>query len=282
MRRGITVIALIIVLLILAIAVLLLIPVVSNVRRAAARATCSNNLKALTLCIHNYHDTYKHTPAGTHPGSTLPPDQRLSFFVTILPYLESNPTYFKLKLTESWDSEANRDAMTATSFFRYFHCLEWMTERGEANGASTPMGQLRTTNYIGVAGVGAESATRAADAPGIGMFGYDRTLKFEEVKDGLANTMMLIETGHELGPWMRGGTSTVRGLELAGGQLTGDGLPFGGTHFRELWVARPPHAVAFFISLSDASVRRVEDTIDPAVLAALATVAGREEIPAAW
>ena len=102
------------------------------------------------------------------------------------------------------------------------------------------------------------------------------------LKDGLANTIMLIETGHEVGPWLRGGPSTVRGIEPTGGQLTGDGLPFGGTHFRQAWIFASPRPVAFHILLADSSVREAKNAIDPAILAALATVAGGEEIPAGW
>ncbi|MBA4187683.1 MAG: hypothetical protein C0467_06645 [Planctomycetaceae bacterium] len=280
MRRGITVIALIIVLVILAIVVMLLIPVVSNVRRAAARMNCQNNLRQIGLGCHNYRDTFQVFPAGTHPGTTLPPEQRLSFYVTLLPYLECDPTYGRLMKEESWDSDTNREVPDYGR--RLFKCPDWLNERGYENEANQKTGYLSVTNYVGIAGLGADAATRGTDSPGIGMFGYDRTLKNGDVKDGLANTMMLIETGYEVGPWLRGGPSTVRGIELTGGPITGDGLPFGGTHFRQAWIFQPPRPVAFHILLADASVREVRNAVDPAILAALATVAGGEVIPAGW
>ena len=130
--------------------------------------------------------------------------------------------------------------------------------------------------------MGADAATRPADAPGIGFFGYDRALKADQVKDGLAHTMMLIETGHDVGPWLRGGPSTVRGIDADAGPLIGEGLPFGGTHFREKAFFRGTVAAGFHVVLADGSVRYVKGELSPPILAALATIAGNEELPPDW
>lgn len=278
MRRGITVIALLAVLIVLAVLATLLIPWVGNVRRAAARTHCQNNLRQLGLSVSNFQDAYNHFPPGTVQDTQLPADQRLSFCVSILPYVECNSTYYRMHLTEAWDSEANRAAVVHP--WRIFVCPAWNAERGV--GATQREHYLATTNYVGMAGLGADAALRPADSPGIGLFGYDRTLKTDDVKDGLASTIMLIETGTDLGPWLRGGPSTVRPLDLTGGSVTGEGLPFGGTHFRNTLPFRAPEPVAFHVLLADASVREFRDTVAPEVLTALATVAGGEALPVGW
>ena len=268
-RRGLNVIELWLIFCGVALLIALLAPAVMRVRAAATRMGCANNLKQLGLACHNSHDVSNHFPPGTMPNPALPPEQRLSFQIVIVPYVESDNLYSSLALKEAWDSERNISVMAQRTYKRY-QCPSWLGPKGpDASFAAT--GHLAITNYIGVAGVGADAAARPADAPGNGIFGYDRTVKKEDVKDGLENTLLLIETGREVGPWIRGGPSTVRGVDVDDAPLAGTDRPFGGTHPK-----------GFNVLLADASVRFTSNDISPAILAALATIAGGEDIPANW
>jgi prepilin-type N-terminal cleavage/methylation domain-containing protein len=281
MRRGFTLLELIVTVVILAVLAAVLIPASENVRRASTRASCQNNLKQLGMAAHTYRDTHGHFPPGTVGGTQLPPEQRLSFYALLLPYTEGKTPFNKLDQAAPWDAPANAKAMDNWPGNLY-RCIEWMGRYGYSSRAGFATDHLSTTNYVGVAGVGADAATRPDDAPGIGFFGYDRKLKTEQVKDGLSSTMVLIETGHEVGPWLRGGTSTVRAINPDAGPLTGDGAPFGGTHFRDKAFFRGTVTEGFFILLGDGTARYVKGELAPDLLAALATVAGNEEIPAGW
>jgi len=62
--RGFTLIELLVVIAIIAILIALLLPAVQQAREAARRSQCKNNMKQISLGLHNYHDTHRVFPPG--------------------------------------------------------------------------------------------------------------------------------------------------------------------------------------------------------------------------
>ena len=239
-----------------AILVSLLLPAVQQARAAARRSQSQNNLKQLGLSVHNYHSTTAKLPPGTVPGTALPPDERLGLHVQLLPYLDRGGLSQALDPAKPWDAEPNA-AVAGTVIEEFVN---------PAIGEETTAGGHGVTHYVGVAGVGADAATATEQTKKTGMFGFDRTTRFRDVRDGLTNTLMFAEVDGDVGPWARGGKSTVRAFTqqpYIGGPDGFGGQP-GGCQ----------------VTLGDGSVQFLSESIDPQVLEALATAAGGEAIGA--
>jgi hypothetical protein len=129
------------------------------------------------------------------------------------------------------------------------------------------------THYVGVAGLGADAASYVEADKNFGywgIFGYDRRTKLSDIeaKDGLANTMMMIQVPPmPRSPWLAGGGSTIRGVPDNKDPIR----PFVSTTYQG--------KKGTYVLMADGSVRFVFDTIDPAVFKALATWQGK--VPAA-
>jgi prepilin-type N-terminal cleavage/methylation domain-containing protein len=107
-RWGFTLIELLVVIAIIAILIGLLLPAVQKVREAAARMSCSNNLKQLGLAAANYDSTYgqlppgiiDHAPGQANSGFTFGAPC-LGTLCILLPYIEQDNLYKQLVPTPS-------------------------------------------------------------------------------------------------------------------------------------------------------------------------------------
>ena len=92
-RRGFTLIELLVVISIIAVLIALLLPAVQAAREAARRIQCTNNIKQLSLAIHNYHSSSNVIPAQSmYPGgqATISQGWAPPWTLAILPQLEQS------------------------------------------------------------------------------------------------------------------------------------------------------------------------------------------------
>jgi prepilin-type N-terminal cleavage/methylation domain-containing protein len=196
-RRGFTLIELLVVIAIIAILIGLLLPAVQKVREAAARMTCSNNLKQMALGCHSYESSFGKLPPprGTNSGGFT---AYRGWLCELLPYIEQ---------------QALRDQMGNTwpggFFTAYARPVKTYVCPSDPRNLMAPTGGAGVTSYLGVTGAfsgAAPSPFMSGDGASArdGIFDpgpnngtnpppASRGIVLNSIQDGTSNTLMLGE-----------------------------------------------------------------------------------------
>ncbi len=279
-RGGMSLIEVLVVVAIIAVLVGLLLPATRRVREVAAHTQCRNNLRTLMLGLHNFESNGRpaappstgdaDAPAGRFPsgcfGPGTTPEKRLSWMVALLPYLEQDNLYKQFDVEKGYAGNLTVAETRIKTFLCPASIEAGAGDDERANPYPRRIWLTGVTHYVAMAGIGPGAAGQPAGAVGNGFMGYDRPTSFATITDGTSNTITLMETRSGLGPWARGGASTLREFDPADGPLFGENRPFGG------------HAGGTHAAMADGSVRFITSSIDSKKLAAAITIAGGEPV----
>ena len=230
---GFTLVELLVVIAIIGILIGMLLPAVQQVREAARRTQCANNLRQDVLAMHLYVDAFGQFPPGKNdngtankrsprpitprPGNPLG-GRQYAWGLYILPFIEQGNLYDQFRQsTSQWDSDA-ADALgpdgtpLVSNVIPSFICPSDSSPDGDFNRSWTyesvdNAGFLHSkTNYVAVAGV--LNPARFGDTGSVlqlnlagydfaaeqwGMFGNNSDTKFNDIVDGTTNVIAMGE-----------------------------------------------------------------------------------------
>ena len=243
-KNGFTLVELLVVIAIIGILVGLLLPAVQAAREAARRMQCTNNLKQLSLSLHNYHSAFNKFPYSAHAqsGDVGTRQRGISWFVRLFPYIEQGAAYGALDFTGDFTMQ---DGPLPVASYNVLNNLrvpglecpssplpKTTTYATNANGSVT----LQMVNYVGIAGSywrGGTTTVLSTD-PLVDIYGRavhngvltpistnSTAASVASITDGTSNTMAIGEqsdyffnadgsktdrrsSGHRGGPWANG------------------------------------------------------------------------------
>ncbi len=201
--RNFTLIELLVVIAIIAILIGLLLPAVQKVREAAARMSCQNNLKQISLATINCADSHQGflpTGLGLYPNPNPAPNNgQGSAFFHILPYLEQQNSY---NLTLAPSDITGRNGKLPT------YSPDWNTLNCNVKTYICPSDTTNTPNNSAGTLCGLDSYVINGQVMPVFWSGYNRYPA--SITDGTSNTIFYTEfpalCDNDYGPWVDWGS----------------------------------------------------------------------------
>lgn len=286
-RRGFTLIELLVVVAIIAILIAMLLPAVQQAREAARRASCKNNLMQVSLALLNFEMQYEHLPPGTQneagPIRNEPIGNHASWIIQILPHLDMGNAFAKFDSSVGVYDPKNDTvrgfAMSVLKCPSQYSQITVTTAAGKTVGVS---------DYAGCY----HDSEAPIDVDNNGVLFLNSKIRFEEVPDGVSNTIFVGEklTEEDSLGWMSGTKATLRntsGINM--NRPARGGMPVQQQPPAAEDPAKPAvdpllvvggfgsdHVGGCQIAMGDGSIRFISENITPSVLKLLGNRADGE------
>ena len=190
-RFGFTLVELLVVIAIIGILVGLLLPAVQAAREAARRSQCANNLKQVTLALHNYESSFgAYPPAMYWSGILSDKTNDISVWSRLLPYLEQGALGANYTALSTEDQTMGDGTPVMGLRIAAYMCPSEINDTAKLNADGS------LNSYPGTYGVNLGpwlvfDPTRQTTPPG--SFYVNSRLRAADFVDGLSNTLMAME-----------------------------------------------------------------------------------------
>ena len=290
-KTGFTLVELLVVIAIIGILIGMLLPAVQQVREAARRTQCMNNVRQIALGIMNYESSFQVFPPGwiTHDGVTPIEESGWGWSAIILPHMEGQNLHNLIDFDVAIDDHFHEDTIQET--LSVYLCpseqapviINLNTHIDEHDHEHILLDDddhdhdeellAGRSNYSGVFG-----DTEVADSPGAGTgsFFANSKIGFQDIKDGSSNTLLVGERTNEFGTisWV----GVVPEIDEPASRIVGaaDHAPNDPEgHFEDF---RSYHPGGASFVLGDGSTHFIRNTIDEFVFQSLSTIKGGEVV----